>query len=490
FARVFGSSVGRKRGALGILFACALLAALIWALHSLSNMPTQPTTHGGAVDLTVSVNPANTTYAVSPHFLGFGMETGDVCKLIDLAHQNPALLRLFTNLGPGTLRVGGNTLDTTTWAPDGAGHCSSFATTMTQATVDAFFAFAQRAGWKVTWGLTLKHYDPTLYAAEGAYILQRWRDKVLSLEYGNEPDLYHIPYAKFLAEWRSYNDLIQTTNPQTTISGPATAGSGWITPFLSDEGAHAALVSSHFYITCATTHPTIADLLSAASISREVSSFDAVAQPAQRAHLPYVINETNNYCSGGMPGVSTTFASALWGTDFLFTALEQGAAGVNLQGVPNDAGGNWPPHLNYYSPINSDGSATPLYYAMLLFHEAAATGRVSPVTLTPSGSSRLNVSAHASVGADSRLRIILINKDLTHSARVRLDTSRSYGAASVIWLRAPAITATTSVTLGGSPVASDGGWSPARGQPLAVVGPLSTIALPAGSAAVITYAPH
>lgn len=468
-------------------FISALL--LISLLSSLSGCSawhaTTPSSPITAAQL--SLDPYATTLPVPADFTGFGIEAGNICQMVNLAATNPAFQQLFTNLGQGTLRVGGNTLENVHWSPGsgGTGTCSTTNSTFTQKTLDGFFAFARRVGWKVTWGLTLKTYDPSAYAAEGVYALASGGNSVLSLEFGNEPDLYGIPYSTFLAQWQAYYTALQSASraTQLPLSGPATAGPGWIPAYLRDESAKTRFVSAHYYIECVNHTPTITDLLSRASMADEVAKFAAIAQAARAKGLPYVVNEANNYCGGGMPGVSNTFASALWGVDFLFTALEQRAARVNIQGVPNDPNGNWPPHLNYYSPINNDGGTAPIYYAMLLFHYAAANGKVVPTRLRTSA----NVSAHSVLGSDGKLYVILINKNQSGSTTIEINTTATYHSARTLWLKAPAISSKHSVTLGGSQVGSDGRWSPSQLISMPVSGASSAITLPAGSAAVITY---
>jgi hypothetical protein len=458
---------------LGVLSACATNDH-----HTSASQTVTPAV------VTVSLDPRAATVNVPSDFEGFGIEAGNVCAMVRLFASDPAFARLFTNLGPGTIRVGGNSLEGVQWSPDGSASCSTGHSVFTRTLLDQFFAFARAAGWKVTWGLPLRTFDPATYADEGTYALASGSNSILSLEFGNEPDNYGLPFSTYLGEWQAYDAALQPKVAALPLSGPGTAGTAWIPDYLEAEAGRTLFVTAHFYITCASSHPTIADLLSPHSIAVEVATFDRIAAAAHAHGLGYAVNEANNYCLGGMPGVSDVFASALWGADFLFTALEQGAARVNLEGVPNDAQGNWPPHLNYYSPINRDGSVAPLYYAMLLFHAAAAGGKVVSVSLTTGGA---NVSAHGVLGGDGRLRVILINKELARPATIGITTTVPYHTADALWLQAPSLGAMTGVTLGSSQVAVDGNWSPSQMPTIAVSGTYSTIMMPAGSAVVVTY---
>jgi hypothetical protein len=465
--------------ALALSVALSMLSACATSTH-------QPSTNQTSTPATVSVtlDPRVATLSVPPDFEGFGIEAGNVCAMVRLFQSDPAFVHLFTNLGPGTIRVGGNSLEGVQWSPDGVASCSTAHSVFTRTLLDQYFAFARAVSWRVTWGLPLRTFDPTTYADEGAYALASGSSAILSLEFGNEPDNYGVSFGTFLGDWQAYDAALRPMVSALPLSGPGTAGAMWLPSYLDAEAGNTLFVTAHFYITCASSHPTIVNLLSPHSIAVEVAAFDRIAATADAHGLPYAVNEANNYCLGGMPGVSDVFASALWGVDFLFTALEQGAARVNLEGVPNDVRGNWPPHLNYYSPINSDGSVAPLYYAMLLFHAAAAGGKVIPVRLTTGGA---NVSAHGVLGGDGRLRVILINKELARPATVTISTTIPYHTANALWLQAPSLGAKMGVTLGASQVAADGGWSPLQTPPVAISGTESTIRMRAGSAVVVTY---
>jgi hypothetical protein len=59
---------------------------------------------------------------------------------------------------------------------------------------------------------------------------------------------------------------------------------------------------------------------------------------AERAGIPWRMSETATLYGGGKPGVSDSFASALWVLDYLFVLARFGAAGANLQTGINHLG--------------------------------------------------------------------------------------------------------------------------------------------------------
>ena len=118
---------------------------------------------------------------------------------------------------------------------------------------------------------------------------------------------------------------------------------------------------------------------------------------------------------------------------------------------------------------------------MLLFHQAAR-GRVLPVECQAA----LNVTAHAVLGDDRKLRVVLINKDLARPVEVFVAPGLLRTKAEVIRLSAPSVTSTEGVTLAGSAVREDGTWTPQPGEPVPCLNGKCEVTLPAASAALLT----
>ena len=118
---------------------------------------------------------------------------------------------------------------------------------------------------------------------------------------------------------------------------------------------------------------------------------------------------------------------------------------------------------------------------MLLFHQAAQ-GRVVPAECWTTA----NFTAHAVLGDDHKLRVVLINKDLTNSVTATVATGSSRKMAELIRLSAPSVTSTEAVTLAGSPVAKDGTWTPRPGEKVPWMKGKSEVSLPAASVALLT----
>ncbi len=137
-----------------------------------------------------------------------------------------------------------------------------------------------------------------------------------------------------------------------------------------------------------------------------------------------------------------------------------------------------------------DGGETlevrPFYYGMLLFAQAApGQSQLLPVQTT----SAANIKAWATRDEHGTIRVLLLNKDLEAAGQVSVQLATSSTAATVAYLQAPALDATSGITLGGQTFdgTADGH---ARGQQQTVaVAPRNgayLVDLPHASAALLT----
>jgi hypothetical protein len=224
--------------------------------------------------------------------------------------------------------------------------------------------------------------------------------------------------------------------------------------------------------------PTAENLLLPSTMAKDVQMVDEHLRAAQAAGMRYRLAECNSVSNGGRAGVSDTFVSALWATDFLFSVAEHGADGVNF-------------HCNLkpgsYSPISAvKGEARytvhPLYYAMLLFHDAGQ-GSLLPTRTT----SAANLVAHATRDDSGKVRVVLVNKDLTQGVVATVQVGGSFKAASQSRLSAPQANALEGVTYASTTVAADGSWKRIlmTEKALAVRDGRAVVAVPAASALVL-----
>jgi len=458
----------------------------------------------------VIVHPEQLGVNIPADFLGFSNEKKILSRGC-FEPTNTVLINLFQNLGPGVLRIGGHAVESTYWSrnktnaiipmTDKRPYEKDTPVTIGPLSVDNLFAFAKEAGWRVIYGLNLGANKPEMAADESTYAFQAGGSGLLAFEVGNEPNLFHTnakkkdkdakdlkltnlrpdgyTYEQYRGEIENYYRAISAKLPNAPQAGPSTTKTcSWIPDFVRDFKNRVVLVTSHTYPLSAKDEdpqsprfPSIENLLSADIQEDWLPKLKA----ATSAGLPWRLGECNSASGGGKHGLSDVFASALWGADFFFKIAEHGGAGINLHG------GYTP---GRYSPIyflDGDYHAAPIYYGMLLFHQAAR-GRVVPVECQTSA----NFAAHAVLGGEHKLRVVLINKDLTNSVVASIMTGTMGTQAELIRLRAPSVTSTEGITLAGNTVAKDGTWSPQPAEKVPCISGHFEVSLPATSAALLT----
>jgi len=458
-----------------------------WSQGSALPHPGLAAAHAGA---TVTVSEYKRSHVVPARYSGLSIDPANICYVLDLARADPAFVQLFKNLGPGILRVGGNTGDRKAlWSTTGTASCSWRHDVVTPALVAAFFAFARSVGYQVMWQVPLGNEklgndQIARDAAEAAYVSAE--RGLYSIEIGNEPNFYHdaaTQYKNYIRDWATiYWDYL-ADGGTAMITGPAVMSSHsfYLPPFLKADATHLGVLTLHYYAGSARRSPTCGDLLQVRHL-QSVTSRDAAL--ARSYGLPFIMNETNTYTHYGMPGVSNAFCSALWAADYMVTGLKNGVQGVFFHGTADYPAGNTTGHFQYYTPINENGTPAPEYYGLLFYHEVAKGGG-SQVAATTANVS--NFGAYAVTGKDGTLRLALINLNGAPQA-LTINTANSYGHASELTLTAPSLTSLSGVTFGRASVAANGKWTP-KPRPVAVNGTTSALTVPADSAVVVTYSP-
>jgi hypothetical protein len=437
--------------------------------------------------------------ALPADFVGLSTEKKLLTR--DCFHaRNTTLINLCRTLGPGVLRIGANNVDSTFFQRDGRPPRESMQDnryvtdprTIGPDSVDDFFAFARAAGWKVIYGVNLGAKDPAMAADEADYALQVGAKEILAIEIGNEPNLYpkgpkregirpgNWGYPQYKAEFAAVADAIVAKRPRAPLTGPAvTKSTKWMPLFMADFKDRVVLATSHVYpLSAPETDPQAQRFTSIEKLLGEKYPDDWATKlaDAQAAGAPYRIAECNTASGGGKRGVSNAFASALWSIDFLFDVATRGGQGVNLHGSFT---------ANNYSPIVYDKKtatygAAPLYYGLLFFSQAAQ-GRL----VATDSSCAANFVTHATRGADGKLRVTLLNKDLTRAVDAQLDLGGAFKSARLLRLAAAGAEATEGVTFAGAAVDAAGKWTPRTPETLPVAAGKANVMLPPASAALL-----
>ncbi len=431
-------------------------------------------------------------FTIPANFLGLSFEAWDATDQARL--KDPVLPKFLKNLGPGILRYGGATADQQCWNPTTRTTCPAAGPTLINSDFANVFAFSRATGWPVIYTVNLVGLLPDTAAAEVQALAAAGGNSLLAVSIGNEPDQYVTQglrssgwgYTQFQTEWESYANAITARASSVKFSGLdgcCAAGTSWMSTFVGAEESRLVIAGEHIYPTFngaspgTTYYPSIPNLLSQYTDNRVMSDVQQLYQGVG-GRLPLRITESNSVGGSGLAGVSDVYATSLWAVAHMFTLAENGAVGVNFHG--SFSGGN-------YEAVSGGGGsyvAHPLYYAMLLFHNAAQ-GQTIPVTVT----THSNVMVHAALAADGTLRVVAINNEASTGVQVRIAPGRTFRSAGTLRMTGPSLDATSGVTYAGATVGSDGTWTPGTYSPVYTSGGVYAVSVPPSSIAVVTLVP-
>jgi hypothetical protein len=371
---------------------------------------------------------------------------------------NEGYFRFMRDLGPGILRLGGNSQDNSCWDRAQAPHPEGCEAELKAGDLKLFSEAAQASGWRLIVGLNLKQNSPSWALREITEGIAREikPQQVLGLELGNEPDLFtRTPYRPKtyspqdqVKDFLGYFHAFQA-NPvakQYAVLGPATCCS-WrnphdLTTFVDGVGRkNLRWLTVHNYseTTCGGKTVSIERLLSPELMNELNEQAKPLVAVARERGLPIAMAETNSASCGGMPGVSNALAAALWGLDFTFSLAEDGFVSVDFHTSYRPGGSSYNP-VDTYGKQDASGKwqyrnvAEPLYYGLYLFTRDASGSRLLPVAVKTSA----NIRAYAvSRCAGCAVKVFVINKDLSASGPVRVHLARGMEYGSLLLLDAP-----------------------------------------------------
>jgi hypothetical protein len=462
-------------GALFLLWAAVLMACASSATQSAASTE----------KVRISIDPNSVLTPIADDFIGFGYESSAVAREGYFSPGNTHLVQLYRTLSPhGLVRIGGNVSDHTRFVPDGTPQVQSEkgTTIINQKVLQEFGDFLRATAWKAMWGLNLGSGSKEEAVQEALAVHRALGDRLHSLEIGNEVDL--VPrfkaYESYYDAYNEYKGAIRSLLPQAAFSGPDVAGNTqWAVDFAASEGKDLKLLTHHYYRTGARKpEATIETLLAPDSAFR--AKLEKLQQTCLERGVRFRINEVNSFYGGGKPGVSDTFASALWCLDFMFQLASYGCGGINLETDINQMA--W---VSHYSPIFRDTTgqliARPEYYGMLAF---AVAGKDNLVKLSASPT-EANLTAYATRSAAGTLWVTVVNKDLSRQVTLELVLPLGHSRAEAYWLAAPSIESRDQVTLAGAQVSAQGAWSPGPGEKIKVSEAVASLQVPATSAVLV-----
>jgi hypothetical protein len=455
----------------------------------------QPVPAGSMTTGSVTVT-SGSSGTIGAGFNGLSYEKNTLAEPL-FSPSNTNLIGLFKRIGPGVLRIGGNSVDRNVWTPNGAGQTSG---QIAPSDVAALAGFVKAAGWQCLYGVNLGGAatgatTPTLAAAEVAYAASQLGPALLGIEIGNECDLYgdtggyfvgHWSLEQFETLWEQYRSAILAATPGVSITGPASGGheSTWTVPFGETvTSSQISLLTQHYYRANGQS-PSSTEAYLVSPDTALPSNLSMLQTGARAIGVPYRMSECNSFYNGGASGVSDSYASSLWVIDFLFACAQGGASGFNLHGG-GDASG--------YTPIADHSGAVlgarPEYYGVLLF-TLAGQGTLYPTSVSAGG---LNVTAYAVKNASGGLSVVVVNKDETQNLRLTITLPQTATSAKLLAMTqlssgasSPSLSATSGVTIQGAAVNPDGTFTPAAAYTPTVNGTQVACYVPALSAVLIT----
>ena len=425
--------------------------------------------------VSVSIDARRPGAPVPRGFLGLSFELSSLHQVAQYADSGD-LVALLRSLGQGVLRFGGVSADTrTAWTDPRTPRPAWASGTLEQGDLRALGRLAARSGWQVLLTIGLAHYDPRAAAREARAAKATLGQSLAGIELGNEPDAYGRhglrtgtwTFSEYMRQVAAYRHAIAKAAPGIPLGGPDVSGSRAFARWGPREATHlhpALLTGHHYPLGCHDVQaPTIARLLSLPIRRKEDQSLERYLSVARRSGIPFRMDETNTVSCGGRPGVSDTFASALWAVDYIARAMNAGAAGINFQGNPANCHGYTP--LCAPTPARlATGAlrAQPEWYALLLSSALIGDRPLrSVLASTTQPNARLpNVDVTTLLAPDGALHVVVVDDDPPGSsgARVSVHVGRGFGAGRILQLTAPSPAAGAGVELGGRAVGADGVW--------------------------------
>jgi hypothetical protein len=449
----------------------ALVATLATTLIALSGYASASTPAPQDVAV-VTVSNGGGGPVIQPGFLGLSLENSAIIPYAgtDPKRPDPVFLQLVRNLTPDqspNLRIGGDSTDWAWYPVPGLTKPKGVRVTLTPRWIEVMHTIAADLGARLIMGVDLE--ADSRAAADGeanAFEQGIGKPSIEALELGNEPNLYnsltwyvspdgvHVTGRPPGYDFSSYLDDFDSFEKGLPgpLAGPATGSGLWkpdTAAFLAAE-PRVGVVTLHAYPlqTCfvppsSPTYPTIANMLSAASTSGLADGIAPYVPVAHARHLPLRIDEMNTDSCGAAPGVSNAFASALWALDALFEMAQVGVDGVNIHTYP---GATYQLFTFAHSRRGWSAFVAPEYYGMLMFAQAAPPGsRLVPTTIT----NAQGITVWATRGRAGHTRVALINESLDRRTVAIPSAGASPLPAALEILRAPRLTSTSGVTLGG-----------------------------------------
>ena len=301
----------------------------------------------------MAIDPTHPQGSFAAGAVGLSVEADELVTQ-DLSPDHRALVSLMRSLGPGVLRLGGNSVDYSWWSRRGEQAPTWATSVITESDLENLSRLMSATGWRAVLGVDLAHFDPARAASEAAVAEHILGHRLLGIEVGNEPNDYghranklrasSYSVGDYMKELAAYTTQIRAVVPDVSFYGPDVYAPEWIIPIASDPAAPFVATTLHYYPTSysvakgacrGTPVPTALELLSPQIRERESTTLKALVSADELNHRETRISETNTTGScdtSGGPETSPVFASALWSLDWILRAASAHVAALNFHG--------------------------------------------------------------------------------------------------------------------------------------------------------------
>ena len=280
-----------------------------------------------ATQVSIRINPSRRLRAMPSNYMGLGYEASSVAMGI-LSAKNRPYVQLVRNLGrDGVIRIGGNVSDFALYDANGTPNWEPKDTVITLANIRALRSFLDATGWKLIWGLNLGGDKLDNVVEEARAVAGVMGDKLLALEFGNEPDLFtrsghrigNYDYQAWARDYHRYKAAVRTALPRAPLAGPDIAfRTEWLESFARDEGGDIAMLTSHHYIMSQDNPATTIDFMLAEEkkFQPALARFQAAAEAAH-VRNPILLRRRQGrgqrrLCLGAMGARLSVHAGRLW----------------------------------------------------------------------------------------------------------------------------------------------------------------------------------
>lgn len=460
------------------MWVVVVLAALLRLLCN-----TAPVSCSPADSIHVELSETPISQAIPPNFASFSIEISDCLAYLG---QPDRLSRPWINLmnllrsatgerGP-SIRIGGNSADTSLWWASQAPLPPNQTYAITHVDLETYqSALPQWNGYAVV-DTSLFLQDNVSWAVAHVAAVDRYLgwQRVEGVEIGNEPEGYNGREGYRPRSWTPqdyeqefYAHVLAMQGagmPTGRVQGAVFGGNdkAFNAEFANYTSTFARLgvlasVSRHYYSLdgCGgKAAPTLAQLLDNGASAGAAVFLAPYAAAAATAGIPFRVGEGNSVNCGGAKGVSDVFGAALYALDVMLHLAALNASQWNWHGGPH----------NVYSPINVVPPSLvpivkPLFYGIWAMTVASANhSRLMACSVT-SSNPLVKVWALAEQTGTRATRVVIIHKDANATGPAAVSITPAAGQprgrgtdiapARLVRLTAPRVTDSHGVTFGG-----------------------------------------